>query len=289
MMQAAIMCAVALGISLLIFRRPLQRVTVPRIIRPRVSDWLAEAGLAHYSPFVVFAAVSGVAALVAALMSVILPLRAVGPLAGVASILLMWVGIESSRSARRRRARAAWPDIIDGLRSSLRSGATVAEALGDARPHVPIRWRPDWDNCTSELARGVAFRIAVRELKRRIADPVADTLCESLIIAREIGGTELPRIVADLGSAVRADARVRNEVRSRQAWVRHAARLGVAAPWLVVAMIAGRSETRAAFNSEAGVALLVVGFAATVVAYVVMTAISSLPEPDRWLVGGGND
>ena len=283
------MVAAAVGMGVIVFRRPDSHRRLPRVITPTVADWLAEAGLAGYSPAVVAVTAVASAALIATIVSFLVPLRAVGPLAGVATLLVLWVSVESARSSRRRRARAAWPDIIDGLRSSLRSGATVSEAFSDARSHVPARWRGDWDECSAELARGVPFHIAIRELKRRIADPTADVLCESLIVAREIGGTELPRIVADLGTAVRAESRVRNEVRSRQAWVRHAARLGVAAPWLVVAMIAGRAETHVAFNSEEGVAVLVIGFAATVVAYVVMTAISAVPEPARWLVGGGDE
>lgn len=93
--------------------------------------------------------------------------------------------------------------MIESLRSALRSGSTVAESFIDIADRVPERWRGAWRECAQELQRGVSFETAARRLKSSIADPTADTIIESLILAREVGGTELPRIVQSVADSVR--------------------------------------------------------------------------------------
>jgi tight adherence protein B len=69
---------------------------------------------------------------------------------------------------------------------------------------------------------------------------------------------------------------------ARQSWIRNAARLGVAAPWLLLVVLASRRETLVAYDSAAGAALIVVGAVITVVAYRAMIALGRLPEERRW-------
>ena len=63
----------------------------------------------------------------------------------------------------------------------------------------------------------------------------------------------------------------------------YAARLAVAAPWIVLALLATRPEAAAAYNTPAGFAVLAVGGACTVVAYLVMLRIARLPDDPRVL------
>jgi tight adherence protein B len=123
---------------------------------------------------------------------------------------------------------------------------------------------------------------AFDDLKRRLADPVADRIVETLRMAREVGGTELPAVLRALAAALRQDAAVRAEVEARQSWVVNAARLGVAAPWVVLVLLASRPEGAAAYNSPAGIALLGTGAAVSVLAYRIMVALGRLPEERRW-------
>ena len=61
-----------------------------------------------------------------------------------------------------------------------------------------------------------------------------------------------------------------------------AARLGVAAPWIVLFVLASRPEAVAVYASPGGTALLLIGFVVTVVAYRLMVALGRLPEERRW-------
>jgi len=69
----------------------------------------------------------------------------------------------------------------------------------------------------------------------------------------------------------------------RQSWTVYAARLAVAAPWLVLALLATRGESVAAYAQPAGVAVLAIGAASTVLAYRLMVRIGRLPEEARVL------
>ena len=77
-------------------------------------------------------------------------------------------------------------------------------------------------------------------------------------------------------------AQARAEAAARRSWVVVAARLGLAAPWVVLGLLATRPEAAAAYNTPEG-ALVVAGcLGASVVAYRIMLRLGRLPEPRRW-------
>ncbi len=86
-----------------------------------------------------------------------------------------------------------------------------------------------------------------------------------------------------LSSFLREDARTRAELETRQGWTVNAARLAVAAPWVVLAMMSIQHDSLRAYSSPAGVAILAVGGTVCVVAYRVMVRIGRLPEEERVL------
>jgi tight adherence protein B len=89
-------------------------------------------------------------------------------------------------------------------------------------------------------------------------------------------------VLRNLGSYLRQESAIRSEVLARQSWVRNAAKLGVAAPWVVLVLLATRPEAAAAYNSPAGAVLIVVGLGVSVVAYRVMIGLGRLPDERRW-------
>ena len=89
-------------------------------------------------------------------------------------------------------------------------------------------------------------------LKDRLSDPVGDRLVESLRIAREVGGTDLGHLLRTLSGFLREDARTRAELETRQSWTVNAARLAVAAPWAVLAMLSTNPESVAAYSTATG-------------------------------------
>jgi tight adherence protein B len=105
---------------------------------------------------------------------------------------------------------------------------------------------------------------------------------ETLRVAREVGGSDLGRVLRTLSSFLREDARARAELETRQGWVVQAARLAIAAPWVVL-LLATQSTTLAAYDSAMGTAVLAGGGAVCLVAYRLMMRIGRLPEDVRVL------
>ncbi len=59
--------------------------------------------------------------------------------------------------------------------------------------------------------------------------------------------------------------------------------MAVAAPWLVLVLLATQQETLTAYDSAAGVAILSIGAVVTVGAYRLMIRLGRLPEDRRVL------
>ena len=128
-----------------------------------------------------------------------------------------------------------------------------------------------------------AFGPTLDRLKDALADPVGDRVVECLRVTREVGGRDLGRQLRTLSAFLREDARTRGELEARQSWTINAARLAVAAPWIVLLLLSMQPEAVAAYNSSTGLAVLAGGAAASLLAYRLMLRIGRLPEEQRVL------
>lgn len=131
---------------------------------------------------------------------------------------------------------------------------------------------------------GVAFEPALSRLKDRLADPVADRIIMALQVTRELGGTDLGRLLSSLSEVLRENARTRSELAARQSWTVNGARLAVAAPWIVVLLLATQPGAADAYRGGSGMAVLGAGLVVSVVCYRVMLRIGTLPKEERVLV-----
>lgn len=253
----------------------------PRPLRP-LRESLAQAGLTRLSPAVVIVVsfVIGVAA--GAVVLALAPVAVLAAAAALAATATPFAVIAGRARSRRREVRAVWPDAIDHLVGALRSGAPLGEALCELAESGPLPLRPAFAGFAADFRTTTQLVVALDELKDRMADPVADRVIETMRLAREVGGSELPAVLRALAAHLRADAAIRSEVEARQMWVVSAARLGVAAPWLVLLLLAARPEAVHAYNSPLGAVVLLLGFVVTVVAYRIMLALGRLPAERRW-------
>ncbi|MDQ6754355.1 MAG: type II secretion system F family protein [Actinomycetota bacterium] len=187
--------------------------------------------------------------------------------------------------ARRRTAvlRQLWPDVVDHLRSAIRAGLSLPEALTQLGDKGPLELRHFFVEFGADYRAGGQFDSALEALKERLADPVADRIIEALRLTREVGGSDLGRLLGTLAEFLRENARTRSELEARQSWTVNAARLAIAAPWLVLMLLATRPEAIAAYNSGPGWAVLVGGVAVSLVCYRIMLRIGALPPDERVL------
>jgi tight adherence protein B len=250
-----------------------------------LSGWrarLAQAGFGSV-PVSVFATLSGVLAVAAAaLAEAVLGVQALSLVVGLVWMILPTLIVLWRARARRRLNRTVWPDVVDHLVSAVRSGLALPDAVSSLAQAGPVVTRTAFAEFEREYRATGNFDYSVDRLKGSLADPFADRLIETLRMAREVGGSDLTLVLRSLSSWLRQDAAVRAEVEAKQSWVVNAARLGVAAPWIVLVLISSRPEAAQAFNTPAGTVVILGGLTVSVLAYRVMLIVGRLPEERRW-------
>jgi tight adherence protein B len=248
----------------------------------RITRLLESAGLTRVPPAGVIVAAASCGALLAATAWLLTQVAALAMVAAVAGAIAPFGWLRARRSRLVRSRRALWPDICDLLIASVRAGMSLPDAVSSLAQSAPALLRSPFAAFARDVAASGHFDSSARRLKVALADPVGDRIVETLRMARQVGGTELTPVLRALAASVRADAALRAEVESRQSWIRGAAVLGVAAPWVILALLAMRPEGADAYSSPEGVALIIGGAAVSFVAYRIMLRIGRLPEPRRW-------
>ena len=207
-------------------------------------------------------------------------------IAGAFAVIAGYAPIAYLRWRGRQRADelpAVWPDVVDNLASAVRAGLSLPEALSQLAVRGPEPLRPAFARFGEDYRATGRFGECLDRLKDSLADPVGDRIVESLRLARDVGGSDLGRLLRTLSAFLREDARTRAELETRQSWTVNAARLAVAAPWILLALLALRPQAVDAYNTTAGLVLLVVGALVCVVAYRLMLRIGRLPTEERVL------
>lgn len=269
----------ALLVLLGLTTEPRQRVRKPS----RLAALIDRSGAERVTPSGLTGAcvALGVLAAFIALVVTAVPIVALiaGVLIGFAPIVLL-----RRRAHRRAKAlRGCWPDAVDILGSAVRAGLSLPEAVVDLASRGPEPLRPAFARFASEYRATGSFDAALLTLKDALRDPVADRVIASLGIAREVGGTDLGRVLATLSDFLRQDARTRGEIEARQSWTVNAARVAVAAPWITLLLLCTRPEAVAAYRTPMGTAILIAAAALSVIAYRVMIGIGQLPDEPRIL------
>lgn len=249
----------------------------------RVQDTLTQAEITGVTPGGLVA-VSGLVGLVVAAVSfLVVPVPAVNACFGAFAVTAPLTLVRGRARRRLAAARELWPDVVDHLASGVRAGLSLPEAVAQLGDRGPAELRPPFRAFAEDYRATGRFADSLDTLKDRLADPVADRIIEALRLTRDVGGTDLGRLLRTLSTFLREDLRTRGEIEARQGWTVYAARLAVAAPWVVLAMLATRPEAIRAYDSAAGAVVLLVGAASTVVAYRLMLRVARLPDDPRVL------
>jgi tight adherence protein B len=251
--------------------------------RERAADLLAQAGIESVTPGALLASCLGVGAVVLVLMYVVSRSPAIALAFAVMASYAPVAMVKYRARQRRSELRDLWPEVVDNLASGVRAGLSLPEALTQVGLRGPAELRRPFQRFGEDYRATGRFYQCLDRLKAGLADPVGDRIVESLRMAREVGGTDLGRLLRTLSAFLREDARTRAELETRQGWTINAARLAVAAPWIVLALLSLRPEAVDAYNSAAGLVVLLIGGGLCLVAYRVMVRIGRLPEEERVL------
>jgi tight adherence protein B len=264
-------------------RAPQRRQRTAPSVNARVSELLVQAGYAGLRPQQLYAVAVALAVIVFIVAAGVSHAASIGvafaSFAGYSPIAL----VRHRRRQRTTELRELWPDVVDNLASAVRAGMALPEAVAQIAVRGPQQLRPAFDGFAADYRANGRFGDCLDRLKIALADPTGDRIVESMRVAREVGGADLGRLLRTLSHFLREDARTRAELETRQGWTVGAARLALAAPWIILGMLALRPETVAAYDSAPGVIVLLGGAGVSLTAYLVMLRIAALPVEERVL------
>jgi tight adherence protein B len=190
--------------------------------------------------------------------------------------------LRARRDEGRSATREAWPSIIEEIRLQCGAvGRSIPQALFDAGRRTSQEMRRAFAAAEKEWSRSTDFSRALTALKEGLSDPTADAVCETLVVANELGGTDVDARLAALAEDRRLDAEGRKDARSKQAGVRFSRRfvLLVPAGMAVAGMSIG--EGRAAYTTPFGQLAVVVGIGAVFSCWMWAGRMMHLPEEKR--------
>ncbi|MET1052171.1 MAG: type II secretion system F family protein [Mycetocola sp.] len=259
-----------------------ERAAKPQAVASGFASTLALAGLGRVPPPVFVTLSLVLAVLMGGLAQAVFGVSALSLCAGVVGGCLPAIVVVWRARTRRAMNRTLWPDVVDHLVGAVRSGLALPDAVASLAHSGPDGLRADFLAFENDYRRTGSFGGCLDRLKAALADPVPDRIIETLRMARDVGGTDLTVVLRSLAAYLREDIAIRAEVEARQSWIRNAAKLGVAAPWCILLLLATRPEAALAYNSGGGAVLIAGGAAVSVLAYRAMLAIGRLPQERRW-------
>lgn len=254
----------------------------PRRARRGPQDWLVQAGLDDVRP-VEFAAVVGVLVLLGmavgfTIFGAPLPALALGTFAGTFPV----ASYRNRRRTRRSVAQEAWPRMIEEIRILTGSlGRSVPQALFEVGRRGPEEMRPAFEAAQREWLISTDFPRTVKVLKDRLADPTADATCETLLVAHEIGGSDLDGRLRDLIEDRIQDVQGRKDARAKQAGVRFARKFVLIVPLGMAAAGVSVGNGRDAYRQPTGQLAVVIAIGLVVVCWMWAGSIMRIPEEER--------
>jgi len=264
-------------------------VTVPPVrssrrgVRDRLAELLAQAGVEGVTPGALVASCVGLGAVGFLFVAAVSRSVVIGGFFGAMAAYVPLALVRFRQRRRRVELRELWPEVVDNLASGVRAGLSLPEAVAQVGVRGPEQLRRPFQRFAEDYRATGQFMDCLDRLKHALADPVADRIVESLRMAREVGGSDLGRLLRTLSAFLREDARTRAELETRQGWTVNGARLAVAAPWIVLALLCVNPEAVAAYDTTAGFVLLAGGAAVSLAAYRAMLRIGRLPDEERVL------
>ena len=247
-----------------------------------VRTWMAQAGIGEVTP-----AQFGTAVAVAAAAGGLGAWLIFGGVLPVVAAALLTAAFPVSAYRRRRSvaieaAGGAWPRILEEIRLRTGSlGRSVPQALFEAARRGPVQWRPAFAAAEREWLLTTDFARTIDLLKDRLADPTADVVAETLLLAHEIGGTDLDAALSELIEDRLVDLEGRRDAASRQAGVRFARRFVLLVPLGMAVAGLSIGTGRQAYGTAGGQIAVVVGLAAVAACWVWSGRLMRMPSAPR--------
>jgi tight adherence protein B len=255
---------------------------------PSQLPWQSQAGL-DVTPTQFWLASVGTGALTYVLVYAVtsLPLISAMPAIVVATLPRAYFG--RKRARRLAEVQEAWPDGLRDLISSVRSGASLPNAIESLAGFGPAPLRSAFQGFAI-YSRSLGVVPALEMIKADLADPTSDRVIEVLILAYERGGTVVPEILSDLAEATTRDIWTLEQIRTEALEQKINARVVFVLPWFVlIAMTAQAGAFRDFYSTPAGLTVALLGGMMSLIGIAIASRLGRQPaEPRVFTTGSGN-
>ena len=253
-----------------------------RGISAALDDWMAQAGLEEVDRREFVAVLLALAALGAVIGWMLFA----GPLPAIASACFgasfPVAGYRMRRAKRKAAALDAWPRLIEEIRVLTGSlGSSIPQALFEVGLRGPDELRPAFAAAHREWMISTDFVRTIAVLKQCLSDATADMVCETLLVAHDVGGAEIDRRLEALAVNRTQDCQGRKDAESRQAGARFARRFVLLVPLGMA--LAGMSvgNGRAAYRTFTGQLCVLIGIGIIAICWIWAGRVMRLPDEER--------
>lgn len=203
--------------------------------------------------------------------------------ATVATVALELEYLNTKARNRGRMIQEEWPTVLESLESAAQSSMSLLDSLRDLGESTNLLVAGDFAFACGLCDRGVSLDAALEQLKPRFGLPMCDSTIETLRVVNDSGGVGFVAALRHQAKSIRDHSALVQQISAKQGWVRGTAKVAVAAPWLIVILLASRPENAKAYSSAQGSLLLLAGLVASILAIRLISLIGAIDEPRRVL------
>jgi len=259
-----------------------RRVAQRRHDRPSVQELLVQAGIPEVRLTEFAAASSVVGAVSGGFGYVVFGALVPAIMIGGAACLVPLASARSQRDRRIAGAREAWPRMIEELRlQAVSLGRSIPQALFEVGNRGPEELRPAFASARREWLMSTDFDRTLQVLKAQLADPTADAVCETLLLAHEVGGQEVDARLRALVDDRVMDLNGRKDAQSRQAGARFARMFVLLVPLGMALVGLTIGEGRLAYQTAVGQIAIIVALSMILACWIWAGRIMRLPSEVR--------
>lgn len=251
------------------------------------QEWLNQAGLG-VTPTQFWATSLGAGLLTFVFLQLLtsVPLVALPPAIVVAAVPRFYFA-QQRRSLSRARLEA-WPEALRSVIGSVSSSMSLHQSLVALSHSGPEELRPVFTHYSS-LSFTLDAATALGVIREELADPVSDRIIEDLLLALEQGPGVIIDILGDLARSTVEDLQLLDRVETAQLEQRLNARAVFILPFLFLILMTVRpGPGRDFYSSSAGLIVIVVGSAMSLVGMLIVNRLGRLPPEPRVLASSSD-
>ena len=200
------------------------------------------------------------------------------------ALLALAAALEVIRVISASRASAfekLWPQIFDSFQNAAQSSISLSEQLGYLAENGPVRLRHEFARLGFDLDRGEEMQIALANFRAAVGSRHADFLALLIELSNELGSNSMAKTWEQAANELRSEQAIFGQVLAKQGWVLGSAKMSLIAPWLIALVLIQLEQNKAAFATELGALVLVLGLCLSAVAYFFVNRLARLTLPQR--------